>query len=58
MGGSGADISGLKDQKGLLLGLDVDNQRYFDFHHTAVDVIDAVNKRELQLGAAAMASMV
>ncbi len=58
MGGSGADISGLKDQKGLLLGLDVDNQRYFDFHHTAVDVIDAVNKRDLQLGAAAMASMV
>lgn len=57
-GGSGADISGLKDQKGLLMGLDVDNQRYFDFHHAAVDVIANVNKRELELGAAAMAAMV
>jgi carboxypeptidase Q len=58
LGGSGADISGLKDQKGLLLGLDVDTQRYFDYHHTRVDNIDAVNKRELELGAAAMAALV
>ena len=58
LGGSGADISGLKDQKGLLFGLDVDNQRYFDFHHAAVDVIGAVNKRELELGAAAMTTLV
>ncbi|MBK8490096.1 MAG: M28 family peptidase [Saprospirales bacterium] len=58
LGGSGADISGLKDQKGLLFGLDVDTQRYFDFHHTAVDVIEAVNERELELGAAAMTSLV
>lgn len=58
LGGSGADISGLKEQKGLLFGLDVDNQRYFDFHHTAVDLIGAVNKRELELGTAAMATLV
>ena len=57
-GGSGADISGLKDQKGILMGLDVDNQRYFDFHHSAIDHFGAVNKRELELGAAAMAAMV
>ena len=57
-GGSGADISPLKSQKGLLLGLRTSSQRYFDFHHTANDRISAVNKRELELGAAAMASMV
>jgi len=57
-GGSGADISRLKSQKGLMLGLAPDSQRYFDYHHTPIDVWDAVNKRELQLGVAAMASMV
>lgn len=57
-GGSGADIGGLKSQKGLLLGLQPDTQRYFDYHHTAADVFEAVNKRELELGAAAMAALV
>lgn len=57
-GGSGADISPLKSQKGLLIGLRPDSQRYFDYHHTAIDNIDAVNKRELELGAAAMASLI
>jgi Zn-dependent M28 family amino/carboxypeptidase len=58
MGGSGADISPLKSQKGLLIGLRPDSQRYFDFHHTANDRIEHVNKRELELGAAAMASLI
>ena len=58
LGGSGADISGLKDQKGILFGLDVDAQRYFDFHHTPIDGIEAVNQRELELGAAAMTTLV
>lgn len=58
MGGSGADISPLKPQKGLLIGLRPDSQRYFDFHHTANDRIENVNKRELELGAAAMASLI
>jgi carboxypeptidase Q len=57
-GGSGADISGLKSQKGLLFGLYPDSQRYFDYHHTAIDTFDAVNERELNLGVAAMASLV
>ncbi len=57
-GGSGADISPLKSQGGLLMGFRPDSQRYFDFHHTAVDRITAVNERELKLGAAAMTSMV
>ena len=57
-GGSGADIGPLKNQKGLLAGLRPDSQRYFDYHHTAIDTIDAVNKRELELGTAAMTSLV
>lgn len=57
-GGSGADIGPLKSQKGLLIGLRPDSQRYFDFHHTANDRIENVNKRELELGAAAMASLI
>ncbi|MCB0644833.1 MAG: M20/M25/M40 family metallo-hydrolase, partial [Phaeodactylibacter sp.] len=57
-GGSGADISGLKDQKGMLFGFLPDSQRYFDFHHTEADVISAVDQRELELGAASMASLV
>ncbi len=57
-GGSGADINPLKDQNGLLFGLRPDSQRYFDYHHTKNDKIDAVNERELKLGAAAMTSLV
>ncbi len=57
-GGGGADIGPLKSQKGLLVGLRPDSQRYFDFHHTANDRIENVNRRELELGAAAMASLV
>ena len=57
-GGGGADISPLKSQKTLLIGFQPDSQRYFDFHHTEADVFEAVHKRELELGAAAMASLV
>jgi len=57
-GGSGADINPLKSQEGLLFGFRPDSQRYFDFHHTAADRIEAVNERELKLGAAAMTSLV
>ena len=57
-GGSGADISRLRPQKGLLIGFAPDTQRYFDFHHAPTDVLEVVNARELQLGAAAMTSLV
>jgi len=33
-----------------------DSQRYFDMHHSPNDVFENVNKRELELGAAAIAS--
>ena len=57
-GGSGADINPLKPQGGLLIGLRPDSQRYFDYHHTATDTFDKVNRRELELGSAAMASLI
>lgn len=57
-GGSGADISGLKSQKGILIGFRPDSHRYFDYHHTSIDNIDAVNERELKLGAASIMSLV
>lgn len=57
-GGSGADINPLKSQNGLLMGFRPDSQRYFDFHHTANDRIEAVNERELKLGGAAITSLV
>ncbi len=58
IGYSGVDVSFLKSQKGLLVGLVPDSQRYFDIHHSAKDNMDNVNQRELELGAAAMASLV
>lgn len=57
-GGSGADIGPLKDDQIVLAGLRPDSQRYFDHHHAANDTFDAVNKRELELGAATMTSLV
>lgn len=57
-GGSGADIGPLKSQRGMLFGLSPDSQRYFDYHHTEQDHIQAVHPRELALGSAAMASLV
>ena len=57
-GGSGVDIRPLKDERIALFGLNVDGQRYFDYHHTNNDRFENVNKRELELGAAAMTSLV
>ncbi len=57
-GGSGADVGPLKEQGTVVAGLRPDSQRYFDFHHAANDTFEAVNKRELQLGAATMTSLI
>ncbi|MEN8125519.1 MAG: M20/M25/M40 family metallo-hydrolase [Bacteroidota bacterium] len=56
--GSGADIGPLKNKNIVLAGLRPDTQRYFDYHHAATDTFEAVNKRELELGAATMTSLV
>ncbi len=57
-GNAGADVTPLMVQ-GVTVGeLTPDSQRYFDIHHTTEDSLDKVNPRELQLGAAALASLI
>jgi hypothetical protein len=57
-GTGGADVGPLLAHGATVAGLTPDSQRYFDYHHTTTDSIDKVNKRELELGAAAMAALV
>jgi carboxypeptidase Q len=56
-GGGGADISELGRKGVPTIGLRVDSQRYFDYHHSDNDTIDKVNERELELGAIALATL-
>jgi Zn-dependent M28 family amino/carboxypeptidase len=58
-GHSGVDVSPLKNQfpNIALFGFLPDSQRYFDIHHSPNDVFENVNKRELELGCAAIASL-
>ena len=57
-GYGGVDIGPLRDGKICLVGLLPDSQRYFDFHHARTDTWENVNKRELELGAASVASLI
>ncbi len=58
-GGGGADIGPLnRTQNTPVAGLQPDSQRYFDHHHARNDVFEAVNKRELELGALNMAALI
>ncbi len=58
-GGGGSDIGPLNRELGTpLAGLQPDSQRYFDIHHARSDVFEAVNKRELELGAVSMAALI
>ncbi|TNE78769.1 MAG: M28 family peptidase [Bacteroidetes bacterium] len=59
-GGAGADVGPLArvNEKTVLVGFVPDSQRYFDYHHAATDTFESVNKRELELGAAALASLI
>jgi carboxypeptidase Q len=57
-GGGGADIGPMAALGTVLFGFKPDSQRYFDFHHTAIDRFEGVNKRELELGGASMAALV
>lgn len=56
-GGGGADIGPLGAHGVTLFGLIPSSHRYFDYHHSERDRFEAVNERELALGAAAMAWM-
>lgn len=58
-GGGGADIGPLSRTLGTpMAALQPDSQRYFDVHHARSDVFEAVNKRELELGAVNLAALV
>lgn len=58
-GGGGSDIGYLnRNQKTPVAGYMPDSQRYFDLHHARNDVFEAVNRRELELGAVNMAALV
>ncbi|WP_416439784.1 M20/M25/M40 family metallo-hydrolase [Phnomibacter sp. MR] len=56
-GGGGADIGPLKPFGTVLSGVNPGTQRYFDHHHAANDVFEAVHKRELELGAFSMVAI-
>ena len=51
-------ISPLRGNNTVLSYLRTDSQRYFDYHNAATDVFQTVNKRELELGAASIASLI
>lgn len=57
-GGGGSDIGPLKQIGAALAGFSPDSQRYFDLHHAATDVFEAVSKRELHLGAVNMTALI
>ena len=57
-GGGGTDIEPLKKIGAVVSELDPNSQRYFDHHHSPIDIFEAVNKRELELGAISMAAIV
>ncbi|MFQ5709933.1 MAG: M20/M25/M40 family metallo-hydrolase [bacterium] len=54
-GFGGSDVAPLEKLGVTTIGLNVDSNRYFDYHHSDNDTFDKVNERELELGAAAMA---
>jgi hypothetical protein len=54
-GGGGVDIGPLGKSGTVLCSLVPDSQRYFHVHHSAKDVLSAVDARELELGTIAMA---
>jgi hypothetical protein len=58
IGHSGSDIEPLTSKVIVKAGLKPDSQRYFDYHHAANDKFDAINKRELELGAGTMAALI
>ena len=57
-GGGGSDIAPLKALGALQIGYMPDSQRYFWYHHSANDTFEQVNIRELQMGSAAIASLI
>jgi carboxypeptidase Q len=57
-GGGGSDIGPLKNQNTKMIGFLPDSHRYFTLHHTAADVFETVDKRELEMGAATITALI
>jgi hypothetical protein len=57
-GGADADNGPLGPIGAILFSLEPESQRYFDFHHTEKDVLEAVHPRELEMGAIAEALLI
>ena len=57
-GGGGADIGPLRKFGTVMCSVNPGSQRYFDHHHAPNDVFEAVNKRELELGAVGMTAII
>jgi Zn-dependent M28 family amino/carboxypeptidase len=57
-GGGGADINELAKKGVPTIGVRVDGQKYFDYHHSDNDTFDKVDDRELELGAISIAILV
>ncbi len=55
--GGGTDIGPLREQGVPQMGFIPDSQRYFDLHHTEIDIMQNVNRRELELGSATIGAM-
>lgn len=58
-GGGGVDVGPIhRDMEVPMMGLNVDPQRTFDYHHSETDVFETVNRRELLLGSASLAAII
>jgi len=56
-GGGGADLGPLRGYDDFFIGYRPESQRYFDFHHSARDNINAIHPRSLEMGAASMSAL-
>jgi carboxypeptidase Q len=57
-GYGGVDIRPLREQGVPCIGFKPDVQKYFEYHHSGNDTFEKVNRREMQAGSAAIASLV
>tara|TARA_R110002072_G_scaffold216105_2_gene373462 strand:+ start:378 stop:1763 length:1386 start_codon:yes stop_codon:yes gene_type:complete len=56
--GAGADIGQLSKENTVMIGMRPDGHRYFEVHHSALDTMESVNARELEMGSATFAALI